>query len=99
MKRVIIYCQEQENVGYIIKKLREYVKKKNWELAGRTVEACNSSDGLFEILNKLNEFDAILIYNRENILDEFNRQLLSGLATEGQIEIIEYRNQQQRDEM
>ncbi|QCV55271.1 hypothetical protein FA954_06430 [Thermoactinomyces vulgaris] len=89
MKRVVIYCQQQKNVEIIINELIEYVKKQNWELVTGVVENLNSSDGLFEIINMIHEVDAILIY-KKNITDEFNLQLLSELARQEKIEIIDF---------
>ncbi|MCF6135211.1 hypothetical protein L2649_08505 [Thermoactinomyces vulgaris] len=86
---MVIYCQQQKNVEIIINELIEYVKKQNWELVTGVVENLNSSDGLFEIINMIHEVDAILIY-KKNITDEFNLQLLSELARQEKIEIIDF---------
>lgn len=79
-----------DEIEHSLDKMHDFIKKQKWLLTEGIIDYRGSSEGLFSLLNKLNEIDIILIYHKSNISDEFNLEFLYEIAKSENIEIIEF---------
>lgn len=88
--KVVIYGQMSKKKDLNIEGMKKYIKKQKWELVEGIFDYEGSCEGLFSLLGKLNRIDIILIYNRNNISDEFILQFLYETAKSENVEVIEF---------
>ncbi|HHY73870.1 MAG TPA: hypothetical protein GX497_11775 [Bacillus bacterium] len=79
-----------EEIEHNLDKMHDYIKKQKWLLIEGIIDYRGSSDGLFTLPEKLNEIDVILIYDKNNIIDEFNLEFLYKIAKSENVEVKEY---------
>lgn len=70
--------------------MKKYIRKQKWLLVEGIFDNEGSCEGLFSLSEKLNGIDIILIYNRDNISDEFSLQFLYKTAKSENVEVIEF---------
>jgi DNA invertase Pin-like site-specific DNA recombinase len=90
IKKVMIYGQMSGDLDYQLEEMKEFIKEKNWLLVEAIIDFNDSSDGLFELSDRLRNIDIILIYKRDGISDEFSLKLLYEIGRNENVEVIEY---------
>ncbi|WP_099363583.1 hypothetical protein [Fredinandcohnia onubensis] len=90
LKQAVIYGQGDEEIYDLVNKLKLFVEESGWNLLGGIIDIPGQSDGLLEIIEKIDEIDIIVIYNKNNIVDDFNYKLLFQLEKLGKPQIKEY---------
>lgn len=71
--------------------MRRFIKNQKWLLIEAIFDYMGSCEGLFNLVDKLQEIDIILIYDKNNITDEFSLNFLYQIAHSEDVEIKEYR--------
>jgi DNA invertase Pin-like site-specific DNA recombinase len=78
------------NFNNQLEEMKEFIKKQNWLLVEGIVDFEESDEGLFELSERLKEIDVILIYDKNNLSDEFSLTFLYQIARNENVEIREY---------
>ena len=79
-----------EEIESNIDKMHDYIKKQQWMLIEGIIDYRGFSDGLFTLSEKMSQIDLILIYDKKNIIDEFNLEFLYKLAKSENVDVIEF---------
>ncbi|WP_458411460.1 hypothetical protein ACNQFZ_11355 [Schinkia sp. CFF1] len=90
IKNIIIYGIISEETDKNLEAMRTYINKKKWVLVEAIFDYIGSCDGLFNLSEKLQDIDLILIYDWNNITDEFSSKFLYQIAHTEKIKIKEF---------
>ncbi|MCC3359107.1 hypothetical protein [Bacillus sp. REN16] len=91
IKNVVIYGQMCQDINEKLEEMKKFVNQQKWNLIEGIVDFEGSSEGLFSLLEKKKGIDIILIYNMNNISDDFNLEFLFKTSAAEKFEIKEYR--------
>jgi hypothetical protein len=91
INKVIIYGQRPDLSDANIEEMKDYIQSQKWSLIEGIIDYEGSSEGLFNLLEKLKGINIVLIYSKKSISDEFSLNLLYQTARTENVEILEYK--------
>jgi hypothetical protein len=91
MKNIVIYLQDIEGIDKIIYEMKKHIYMNGWKLIFGYVDRNGEAEQLEVMMGNLQRIDSILIFNRCNIKDAFNLELLLQTAQLENTNIVEFK--------